>query len=66
MTSEQGKKGFVIVTLLSLVIGLLLAFCQYGVSLDARSINVIGLVFITLLGLYAAFIAIRTGAGQSE
>lgn len=66
MTSDQGKKGFVVCTILSLVIGLALSFYQYGVSLDARSINMIGLSFITTLGLYTLFIAIRAGSRQSE
>ncbi len=62
MTSAQGKRGFLIATIVGLVLGAITAVCTYESLLDARSLNVIGLVYIGVLGFYALFIALRAAA----
>lgn len=66
MTSEQGKRGFTIASVLSLVLGVIVALWVYGSLLDVRSLNVIGLVYILVLGLYALYIAVSAGAANRK
>lgn len=66
MTSEQGKRGFLICTLVSLVVGVIIALMTYDSLLDVRSLNIIGLVYILVVGLYTLFIAVRAGAQKKD
>lgn len=64
MNDARAKRGIWIATLLSLLIGGALAICTYGSVLDFRSLNLIGLIYITIIGLYALMVAIQGRASS--
>jgi len=58
MTSEQAKKSLTLIAVVSAILGSIWAYALYGCLLDPRSWNVVGLVFILLVGIYAAVVAV--------
>lgn len=62
MTDASGKRALWILSLLSLVIGVLWALYQYDTMWDFRSWNLVGFVFIMVVGVGALAIGLRTAA----
>jgi len=59
LTDEQARKAFTRSLLVSLALGVVLAVLQYGSLLDFRSWNVIGLVVILGVSLWAGVLALK-------
>ena len=66
MTNEQGKRGFKLVTIFSLIVGAVVGFLTYGSLIDVRALNIVGLIYILVLGCYALFIAVRAATQKDE
>ncbi len=58
MTDGRAKRGIWIVALLSLVVGGLLGIYTYDTLLSFRTVNLIGLIYITFIGIYAVMVAL--------
>ena len=68
MNNERAKRGIWIVSLLSLVIGGILGIYTYDTLLSIRTVNLIGLIYITMIGIYVIMVALgaRKNAAASS
>ena len=69
MNNERAKRGIWIVSLLSLVIGGILGIYTYDTLLSFRTLNLVGLVYIVMIGIYVIMVALgarKSAAASSD
>ena len=66
MTDESAKKAFWALSIVSVVIGAILSLMTYGDLLDVRSMNLTGLVWILVIGVYLIFVTISARKAKSQ